>query len=179
MDNWKDVKGYEGIYKVSDTGKIRSVERYVVGENGSGIYQKLIKGRILRRGINRTGYYKLQFSVKGVSKTVLAHRLVAMAFIPNPENKPEVNHIDGDKFNNNITNLEWVTRAEQMQHAYRTGLINANHLKKPVRISKGVEFYEFDSVGETAKYLKCSACSVGIVANGHSPSIFGWKAEYI
>lgn len=110
MEVWKDIKGYEGLYQVSNTGKVKSVRR----------------NKILKKRLTFDGYVKATLTVdrKAVDKRV--HRLVAEAFIANPYNKPTVNHIDGNKENNNVDNLEWSDRHEQLQHAYNLGL------KKPL-----------------------------------------------
>ena len=106
---WKDVVGYEGIYKVSNKGNVYSVER--ISSQG-----KKCGGRILKPVRNRNGYFKVDLSINGVRKGKYIHRLVTKAFIPNPENHPEVNHIDEDKANNNVENLEWCTSRYNTNH---------------------------------------------------------------
>jgi len=115
-ENWKKVEGCE-FYEVSDFGNVRSLDKPVNGWNGV----KTKTGRILKPGI-RNGYKSIVLSDGDKQKNAHIHRLVAYAFIPNPQNKETVNHIDGNKLNNHVDNLEWATRSEQQQHAFRTGL---------------------------------------------------------
>ena len=115
---WKDIEGYEGLYQVSNFGNIKSLPR--IRHNGKGTY--IQKEKLLKQTFTSTGYKKVELCKDGKRKGFKVHRLVAIAFIPNPDNKPEVNHIDGNKINNNIDNLEWVTSSENTIHAYETGL---------------------------------------------------------
>ena len=120
---WKDIKGYEGYYQVSSDGRVRSLDRYVPSNHNN---YKLCRGveRVLDpddHGYVQTLLYNHGMNGKKNGKHYSVHRLVAEAFIPNPENKPEVNHKDGDKLNNNVDNLEWVTSSENIKHAYDTG----------------------------------------------------------
>lgn len=117
MENWKDIKGYEGIYQVSDLGRVKSLSRLcgrvVVGE------------RILKQSFTKDGYKRVRLlhNDKDVTRTV--HRLVAEHFLPNDDPKMTVNHKDGNKTNNDVSNLEWVNRSEQMIHAYKLRLKKA------------------------------------------------------
>ena len=134
IEIWKDVKGYEGLYQVSNHGKVKSVKRK--GKNGRYYGGKT---KILTPS-KSGGYLTVGLSKGSFSKTYLVHRLVADVFIPNPLNKKEINHIDGDKHNNNIDNLEWNTRLENMRHA------KTHNLLKP---KKGKEHYLFQRYGST------------------------------
>lgn len=104
---WKDIKGYEGKYQVSNLGNVKSLERF-------DKYNRYVKEKILIPRKHTGGYLRVGLS----RKDFYIHRLVAEAFIPNLKNKKYINHIDGDKTNNNINNLEWCTANENMQHAY-------------------------------------------------------------
>ena len=110
---WKDIKGYEGLYQISNTGKIKSLERYK--DNHSK--KQLVKEKIRKQIISKTGYYTCMLTKNGNLKLFKVHRIVAEAFIPNPNNYPIINHIDGNKLNNNVSNLEWCTRSENQKHA--------------------------------------------------------------
>lgn len=123
MEQWKDVVGYENYYEVSSLGRVRSKERILPHNINSGLYKK--KPRILSLRVARRGYKIVWFCVDGVRKAYPVHRLVAIAFLPNPDNKPQVNHKDGNKLNNEVSNLEWVTAKENVDHAVRTGLIKS------------------------------------------------------
>jgi len=110
---WKDVAGYEGLYKVSNHGNIRSYIKTKYGKDG--LLMSLNEGS--------KGYLLIKlFNAKSVSKKWSVHRLVALAFVPNPENKPEINHKDGIKNNNYFKNLEWCTPSENLVHAFKFGL---------------------------------------------------------
>ena len=102
MEIWKDIEGYNGIYKISSFGRVKNAY-----------------GRILKPETTRNGYKRVMFFDR---KKYHIHRLVAMAFIPNPENKETVNHKNGIKDDNTVDNLEWNTRGENEKHAYLTGL---------------------------------------------------------
>ena len=111
MDNeiWKDIVGYEGHYEVSNFGRLRSNKPKFYG--------------IMNPSYTNKGYVRYGLSLNNKQIIFTIHRLVAIHFIPNPENKPEVNHIDGDKQNNNVSNLEWCTHQENMGHAKQNGLM--------------------------------------------------------
>lgn len=119
---WKDIQGYEGKYQVSNYGRVKSL----IGTN-----QKP-REKILTPGVNPQGYLHVSLCVNRRMKGYRVHRLVAEEFIPNPENKKEVNHIDGDKKNNTVDNLEWVTPKENMRHASINGLLNNKGKNNPM-----------------------------------------------
>ena len=121
MENeiWKDIIDFENYYQVSNFGNIKSLERWV---NSTSNSKQLRPSKILKGNIDRDGYKKVTLSKENKFKYYTIHRLVALYFIDNPENKPTVNHIDGDKLNNNDWNLEWNTISEQNKHAYSIGL---------------------------------------------------------
>ena len=123
-EEWRDVAGYEGLYQVSNFGEVKSMPREISYINRYGykttvktIEKKMTPSNVGRGWMNKCGYLSVMLTINGKQKRVGVHRLVAQAFIPNPDNKPQVNHIDGNKHNNKVDNLEWVTREENMQHA--------------------------------------------------------------
>jgi hypothetical protein len=113
MENWKDINGYEGLYQVSDMGRVKSQPKQWIGGKGA---IRNHDGKILQSSFNG-GYLQVVLQNNGIKKTIKIHRLVAEAFLPNLENKLEVNHIDTNKSNNKLDNLEWNTRNENMKHA--------------------------------------------------------------
>lgn len=113
---WKDVVCYEGYYEVSNFGRIRTAPHSRKGIQGEYIQKSIIRKPYL----SKIGYPVLNLSKDGVIKTKYIHRLVAEAFIDNPQNLPVVNHKDGNKENNNVSNLEWVTQRNNILHRFKT-----------------------------------------------------------
>lgn len=126
---WRDIEGYEGHYQVSNLGRVKSLERYMNGRNGG---KSLLKERILKPIKNNRGYLNVNLSKNRKRKNANIHRLVAKAFIPNPDNKPEVNHVDTNKKNNRADNLEWATTKENIRHAWEKGLCKPTIPPSPV-----------------------------------------------
>lgn len=118
---WGDVCGYEGKYQVSSDGKyLKSLNRIIIGKNGK---IKTIKEKFLKQSIDKDGYIVYTLHKHGKPKTLKMARLVALSFIPNPNNFPQVNHKDGNKQNNHVENLEWCTNHQNILHAINTGLL--------------------------------------------------------
>jgi hypothetical protein len=143
------VKFKEG-YEVSDKGQVRSLDRAIIRSDTKTpvrIYGKLMKPRL-----HRCGYLVIELSFNNEKERYFVHRLVAMCFIPNPDNKPQVNHKDGNKSNNIVSNLEWVTNSENQKHAVATGLKPIYLAEKAPRFSG--EVHAFDKEGNLVAVLK-------------------------
>ena len=148
---WKPVVGYEGLYMVSNCGRVKSFDRWVKGRNGS---VRFIKGRILKPTTNLYGYLFVKLCKDGKVKPFTVHRLVAEAFLPNPDNLPCVNHKDENKQNNNVSNLEWCSA--QYNNTYGTRIERVAEKTTNGKLSKPVLQYtlngefvrEWESIAE-------------------------------
>lgn len=148
IELWKNIEGFDGLYEISNFGRIKSNFKY--RKNSSNIKSL--------NSFDQKGYVKvgLSYKAKNIKNECHGiHRLVALHFIPNPENKPQVNHKDCNKKNNHVDNLEWVTHSENMKHAWenglqkgRTGQFGVNHpiSRKINQIKDGVVIKTYDSI---------------------------------
>lgn len=144
QEAWKDIEGYEGLYQVSNLGRVKSLDHIIKTKRNKDM---LIKGKIKTITIGKDGYCVVNLQHKDSKKLFKVHRLVAQAFIPNPHNKTEVNHIDTNKTNNMVDNLEWVTSEENIQHAIDNGLIETG-----IKVVMD-DSIVFDSIKQCAKFV--------------------------
>lgn len=185
---WKEIPGCNGLYFANELGQIKSADIPVdfIARNRRIKYIK--KGRILKPVKNSHGYFCVSIYTNGKHKAVNIHRLVALTFIPNPEIKPQINHIDGNKENNVVSNLEWVTARENLLHAFRTGLnpggrpwagkFGALHCNSKAVIMcsmDGEEIKEYESVSLARKE---HGSHVSDCLNGRRKSCGGYKWKY-
>ena len=186
---WEDVSGYVGYYQVSTHGRVRSVDRISYG--GRSHSKRQLSGVVLRQ-LDNKGYRLVNLHKNGHVKKVLVSRLVAEAFIDNPENKPEVNHIDEDKENNSVTNLEWATSKENANHGTRNKRISEyvkmnphkRGFKSVLQINPDTNevVAEFGSVKEALVAVsagpKAGGLSNCLTGNGKNKTFKGYKWEY-
>lgn len=184
---WKDIRGYEGKYQVSNLGNVKSLSRRIKCKNKR---YRIIKSFNIRLLIMKNNYLFVNLWNNNKCKRVLVHRLVAETFIPNPENKPEVNHIDGNKQNNCVDNLEWCTKSENTKHSYNIGLreaqknnisINNKLIKsKPVLQYdlEGSFIKEYSSVSQAAMYNNFSQGAISNVCRHERKQAYNYKWEY-
>lgn len=131
IEIWKSIKGYEGLYEVSNHGKVRSIDKVVEYAWRGQTKKAAKKGKVLTP-VKRDEYLGVSLSKEGKRKSFLIHRLVAEAFVENPFNLPQVNHKDENKFNNNVSNLEWCTAEYNDNYGSRNQKIRENFERKRV-----------------------------------------------
>lgn len=147
---WKDVVGYEGIYEVSKCGQVRTKE----GKTTSNArYKKRVwKQRILKQKVSKDDTCRVSLWRNGKERTWLVHRLIAKAFIPKVEEKDYINHIDGNRLNNHVDNLEWCDHTENNNHAFDNGLMTTN--KQIVLMNKKTKDLKyFRSLAKASEHL--------------------------
>lgn len=164
---WKAVSFLDDKYEVSNRGRIRNTKTK----------------RLLKLSPSKRGYLVFSCCVEGKRKLVNVHKCVAIEFIPNPNNLPQINHIDGNKTNPDVTNLEWVTAQQNLLHARKTGLHTSDGDKPVLQIKEGKIIAEFKSASEAERITgikRCNICNVcrNYCWNGHhykTAGGFEWK----
>lgn len=152
---WKDIKDYEGLYQVSNLGRVKSLKTYKYTKKTNSC-KEILRIRILRSALEKSGYKIVVLTKNKIRTTKKVHRLVAETFISNPNNYKCVNHIDGNKLNNSVNNLEWITNSNNTIHAYKNNLIDKS--KKQKRVNQydldGNFIKQWCSMKEAGKELK-------------------------
>ena len=185
MEIWKDIPGFEGYYMVSNYGRVKSVSRIIhnEGNRGNNKYSHY-KGKMLAYGKRTKGYVGVCLTVNCKQKSFPVHRLVAMAFLPNPNNLQQVNHKDEDKTNNRVDNLEWC----DCQYNVNCGSWRDKQSKAHTNIEscskkvKQLDLYGrvvkiYPSLSEAKRQTKIS--HIGTVANGLRERAGGYKWEFV
>lgn len=180
---WKDIQGYEGIYQVSNLGRVRSLDRVLSLKNQHAKFQRIEKGRIIAQKLQNTD--RLQVSLRKVvngkrtRQTFYVHRLVAEAFVPNPDNKPTVNHINEDHHDNRAENLEWMTKAENNlygTHCERCG--KALRMSVEMLTEDGEHVAYYDSMSEAAEKTGCPLSSIHRCCYGRQETTNGFRFKF-
>lgn len=161
---WKDIAGWEGLYQVSTCGRVKSL--------------KYGKERILKQSKNSSGYLTVSLYIEGKTFSKVVHRLVAIAFIPNPENKIEVNHIDEDKKNNRLENLNWMTSKENSNWGTRIER-QVKSISKPIKVIYQDDTYEiWESATVFANEYGINSGGITNVLSGRRKTYYGLQFEY-
>lgn len=189
---WRPVVGLEDYADVSNDGQIRTHERYFINRWGQKV---TVQSVVLKQRVNKCGYMFCNFKKDGKTCTVRVHRAVAMAFVPNPDHKPQVDHIDGDKTNNNVSNLRWCTAKENIEYAIELGLRDEaiedfKNRRKTIEFAEAVKkgkskitycYNEnrdlvkiYESVGDAAKEFGCNYNTIGRVCSGKKDCFHGY-----
>lgn len=185
IEIWKDIPEYEGLYQVSNLGKVKSLERVVRCGKGT----KILKERILKSGKNSKNYLSVVLCKNGKMKCFTVHKLVCLVFIPNdnPTEKTEINHIDENKENNHVSNLEWVTPKENCNYATRNERIGKAHKSKPrpklhksiIQLDLQNNFIRvWDSATQVEKELNIYATSITACCKGRLKTAYGYLWKY-
>ena len=186
QEYWKDVKGYEGYYQVSNKGNVRGVDRIV---RHSGCFTRIHKGRMILQNLDGSGYPQLGLYKDGVCRKRHVHRIVALAFMEINLDKSEVNHIDENKTNNNLSNLEWCTKKENNNYGTKIQRTTAHTNYKSIALKNSKPVIQYDinrnevkrwgSLAEIYKEKGYSTGNISICCNGkYKKPLYGFYWEY-
>lgn len=172
IEEWKDIEGYEGLYQISNQGRVKSLN-----------YNHTGKEKILKYGKRPNGYLKTTLIKNGIRKDIYIHRLVAQTFIPNPDDKPCVDHIDTNPLNNKSENLRWCTQKENLNNPLSIEKIKGinNYNAKPIlQFTLNGEFIRrWDCVMDASRELGCSHGNISSCCNGSRNKSYGYKWGYV
>lgn len=159
MEIWKDITGYEGYFQVSNLGNFRSLDRRIKYKNSG---TRLYPGKPLLKETTLDGYQRIVLMKEAIKKRFMCHRIVAQEFIPNPENKPFINHINGNKSDNRVENLEWCTQSENELHSFRNLGNTMTGKTFPKRIKCIENNIIFPSMLQTIAWIGNNSCIEGL-----------------
>ena len=170
---WKPIKDYENLYEISNLGRIRSKDRVVYQKNrwNDNLSRFLYKGKLLNTKIEENKYVQVHLCKNNKQKRYLVHRLVAETFIPNPENKEQVNHINCNKNDNRVENLEWTTPKENTQHAIKNNRKKITTIKINQYDLNGNFIKQWDSMVEVAKKYNTTKQNIWLCCNNKKRKI--------
>lgn len=163
---WRDIKGHEGLYQVSDNGWVKSLN-----------YRGTGREKILKQAINSKGYLEVRFKKDGKNKKFKVSRLVAEAFITNPEGKPQVNHINENKLKNTVDNLNWMTAKENINYGTRNIRVADKNSKPVIATKNGIDQY-FESGKQAAEELGLFTSSISDCLKGRHKTCGGYTFKY-
>lgn len=184
-EEWRDIPGYEGLYQVSNMGRVKSLDRTITRSDNKVFF---IPGKIRKPQLWGAGYQMIRLVNNNIAKMFTIHRLVALAFIPNPNNLPYVNHKDENRCNNKLSNLEWCTHSYNINYGTckkRIGdkLRNRSSLSKAIiqQNKNGEIINRFPSIGEAHRVTGISRSGISQVLKGTSrwQTAGGYKWEYL
>lgn len=172
---WKNIKGYEGKYQISNLGRVKSIEReYIVG---NGIYHR--RERILKQIYDRDKYLRVCLCKNNTKRNYFVHRLVAQAFIPNSNNLPQVNHKNENKSDNSIENLEWCTQIYNVNYGTAMQRASMSKCKKVNQYDlEGNFIKQWNSLKEISDTIKLNFKTISKCCLGERKTAFGYKWEY-
>lgn len=170
MEKWKDIKGYEGLYQVSNMGKVRSLAHFAKNNSNGGM--RITSGKELAFYKMPNGYHQVQLSKGKSRKKAYIHRLVADAFIENSLSLPEVNHKDGNKNNNSVSNLEWISHKNNQIHMVKHGLSKRAHPVMCIETGK-----QYSSLSEAEGETGISRKTIKKLCDGveTKKTVFHWR----
>ena len=174
---WKDIEGYEGCYQVSNKGNVRSVDRYIECRGSL----RMQKGKVLKPYVNKYGYRQVILNGKNRPRLCRINRLVAQAFIPNPNNLPQVNHKDEIKTNDCVENLEWCTCLYNLTYNdlhHRRNNMNNKKSKQVMQIKDGKVIATYPSINEAARKLNCGSGNIVRCCKGEKKTAYGYQWRY-
>jgi len=163
IESWRDIEGYEGLYKISNLGNVLSVRC----------------GKLRKLSVNQYGYHQLWLSKNGVRKCHLAHQLVARAFIPNPNQQPQVNHRDLVKLNNSISNLEWCSTFQNNRHYHSIRLGRECLDVEMICINSGNAVGRFKGCREAGRKTGIQYINIMRCCNGQRKSAGGYRWRWL